>query len=51
MVSTKKELGVITKFWAILQMAVDGVLGEEIFLALLIFIISFFLHFFFFFDF
>ena len=32
--STKKGVGVITKFWAILQMVVDGVLGGEIFLTL-----------------
>ena len=35
MTSTKKEGGVITKRWVILQMVVDGVLGMGIFLGLL----------------
>ena len=35
MTSTKKGVGVITIFWGNLQMVVDGVLGGEIFLALL----------------
>ena len=38
MTSTKKGGGVITKFWIILQMLVDGVLGTVIFLGFLIFI-------------
>ena len=33
--STKKEGGLITKFWVILQMVVNGVLGIAIFLGLL----------------
>ena len=33
--TTKKGGGVITKFWVILQMVVDGVLGGGIFLGLL----------------
>ena len=35
MTSTKKRGEVITKFWLILQMVVDGVLGMGIFLGLL----------------
>ena len=36
MTSTKKAGGVIAKFWAILQIVVDGVLGGALFLTLLI---------------
>ena len=35
MTSTKKGGGLITKFWVILQMVVNGVLGMVIFLGLL----------------
>ena len=51
MASTKKGGAVIIKFWAILEMALHGVLGGEIFLTLLVstipekkLIISFFLQ-------
>ena len=60
MTSTKKGGGVITKFWLILQMVVDGVLGMGISLGLLTttnskskslsFHHKFFLHVFFYFN-